>query len=248
MKRRPGPVRRRPAVIAVLAVGLAGAAIALIPRHDPAPAAAPRPPLLLITSLPLLFGEAFGLDKVGSPALRRLEQHYTVRPIGAADRASLMGQRLLLMAHPRAQPAELLVELDRWVRGGGRLLLLADPKLDWPSRLPLGDRLRPPPEFADTGLLKHWGLVLDGPEPDGPASLNVGGDVIATASPGRLRIEDKSGCALNAGGFIARCAIGRGRAVIIADADFLDVGDAATNSGRNLDLLDRELKALSAPD
>lgn len=244
MKHRPGPARRRPAVIAVLAVGLAGAAIALIPRHDPAP----RPPLLLITSLPLLFGEEFGLDKLGSPVLSRLEQHYAVRPIAAADRASLKGQRLLLMAHPRAQPAELLVELDRWVRGGGRLLLLADPKLDWPSRLPLGDRLRPPSEFSDTGLLRHWGLALDGPEPDGPASLDVGGDVIATISPGRLRIEGKGGCALDAGGFIARCTIGQGKAVIIADADFLDVEDAGARSTRNLDLLDRELKTLSAPD
>ena len=48
------------------------------------------------------------------------------------------------MAHPLAQPAEDLVALDDWVRGGGRVLLLADPMLEWPSKRPLGDPLRPP--------------------------------------------------------------------------------------------------------
>ena len=74
---------------------------------------------------------------------------------------------MLLMAHPLAQPAEALVDLDRWVRDGGRLLLLADPKLDWPSKRALGDTLRPPPAFADTGLLAHWGLRLDAPADGG---------------------------------------------------------------------------------
>ena len=63
------------------------------------------------------------------------------------------------MAQPLAQPAEDLVALDDWVRGGGRVLLLADPMLEWPSKRPLGDPLRPPPMFMDTGLLAHWGLA-----------------------------------------------------------------------------------------
>ena len=45
-------------------------------------------------------------------------------PIAVADEKSLQGQRLLLMAHPRAQPAEVLVQLDKWVQGGGKILLL----------------------------------------------------------------------------------------------------------------------------
>jgi hypothetical protein len=103
---------------------------------------AERPTLALLTSLPLVFGQQFSLDGGGSAALSRLEQRYSVQPVAVADGASLAGLRLLLMAHPRAQPAEALVELDRWVRGGGRLLLLADPRLDWHSDRPLGDRLR----------------------------------------------------------------------------------------------------------
>lgn len=191
--------------------------------------AADRPALALLTSLPLIFGESFGLDGGGSPALARLEQRYKVQPIGVADTASLTGHRLLLMAHPRAQPAEALVELDRWVRSGGSVLLLADPRLDWPSERPLGDRLRPPPAFADTGLLKHWGLELEAPP--------MGSEVTAgmLTSSGKCKIVDD--------GVVARCEIGRGLATVVADADFINSED---NEEGNLDLLIEELARLES--
>jgi hypothetical protein len=168
--------------------------------------------LALLTSLPLMFGESFGLEGGGSPALTRLEQRYNVRPIAVADAASLRGQELLFMAHPRAQPAEVLVDLDQWVRDGGRLLLLADPRLDWPSERPLGDLLRPPPAFADTGLLAHWGLKLIAPQPG--SDLTEG------------RLVGSGACEIADGGIVARCRIGRGKATIIADADFLNAGES----------------------
>jgi hypothetical protein len=164
--------------------------------------------MALLTSLPLIFGEEFGLERSGSAALTRLDQRYNVVPIGVADAASLSGQRLLLMAHPRAQPAGALVDLDRWVRKGGRVLLLADPRLDWESGRPLGGRLRPPPAFADTGLLAHWGLTLSGPTTDGRGYL-------AGTRSGRS-------CDVSNEGLVARCRIGAGAATIIADADFLN--------------------------
>lgn len=215
-------------------VGLAGlAALAawalagpdhLTPRD---PVEGPR--LALLTSLPLVFGESFGLEVGGSPVLKRLEQRYQVHLIGVADGASLKGQQLLLMAHPRAQPAEILVELDRWVRGGGHVLLLADPKLDWPSQRPLGDRLRPPPAFADTGLLRHWGLSLEAPRMDN--GLTAG------------RLTSKAGCRTSDDGMIARCKIGRGQATVIADADFLNV---ERDDAEELDLLIDELGRLES--
>jgi hypothetical protein len=211
----------------------AGGAVALAVADGPdAPAAreaSERPTLALLTSLPLTFGERFGLDG-GSPALTRLEQRYGVVPVPVADAASLKGQKLLLMAHPRAQPAEVLVELDQWVRGGGRVVLLADPLLSWESVRPLGDPLRPPPVFADTGLLAHWGVELSA---SGPGDIPV-----ETASPGKL-ISKR--CELASGGFIARCSVGKGRATIIADADFLNGGP------KNLDFLIDELARLERP-
>ena len=207
---------------AATAVILGGAGVLALSNqsHDVPDKRAPedRPALALLTSLPLVFGESFSLDNGGSAALSRLEQRYTVQPVGVADAASLKGQELLLMAHPRAQPAEALVELDQWVRRGGHVLLLADPRLDWPSERPLGDLLRPPPMFADTGLLSHWGLTLS------EAGL---------ASSGACAIADQ--------GLIARCRIGQGSATVIADADFIDVKEPGA---AGLDLLMSELDRL----
>lgn len=235
-----------------LIVLLAGAAIAaagamMMARRSPQPPgprpASQRPVLLLLTSLPLVFGDDFSLEANGSPALSRLETRYKVVPISVTDPSELAKGRLLLMAHPRAQPAEDLVALDEWVRGGGRVLLLADPMLEWPSERPLGDPLRPPSMFMDTGLLAHWGLRLDAPEERGPRALRLGGYDILGSSPGQL----SGGCKVSADRLVARCRIGSGRAVIVADADFLNVADLDGRTDRNLDALLAELAALEQP-
>ena len=211
-------------------------------RSPPAPRPAEqRPTLLLLTSLPIVFGEKFSLDDNGSAALSRLESRYRVRPISVADAGSLSGAKLLLAAHPSAQPAENLVALDAWVRSGGRLLLLADPLLEWHSERPLGDPLRPPPAFADTGLLRHWGLRLDAPDKRGPVERKVAGQRIMFASPGRLAGR----CAIEDDGLVARCALGKGRATIVADADFLDErGVEGAETADNLNWLNTELANL----
>ncbi len=234
---------RRTLLAMALVLLCAGAGAFILQRDPPpAPTAAPldrKPALALLTSLPLLFGEDFTLDSGGSPALTRLETRYRVVPVAVADAASLKGLRLLLMAHPRAQPAEVLVELDAWVRRGGRVVLLADPRLEWPSERALGDRLRPPPDFADTGLLGHWGLGLDGPIGTGPRMAQGPGTAVLTASPGTLTSRNDR-CRVESGGLVARCRIGRGTAMVIADADFLNVtGEGALDgpTGGNLDFL-----------
>jgi hypothetical protein len=198
-----------------------------------------RPQLLLLTSLPLLFPEQLELDSKPAPVLSALRSRYTIAPISVADRASLDHHRLLLMAQPQAQPAEVLVELDEWVRGGGRVLLLADPALEWPSRRPLGSLLRPPLAFPDTGLLGHWGLRLDAPDSLGPKTIEVGGSKIRTASPGMF-VSTGSNCSVESG-FVARCRIGGGEATVIADADFIN--SPGSNSA-NLALLLAELDRL----
>jgi len=225
--------RRR--VLLVIAVLLAaGAAVALALSRPSSPSLPPRPAgekptLLLLTSLPLMFGEDFSIDGGGSPALSAVEKRYRIVPISVSSPAELAKGRLLLMAHPLAQPAEELVALDRWVRGGGRVLLLADPLLEWPSRRPLGDPLRPQAMFTDTGLLGHWGLRLDAPDERGKALRKLGGMPVVTYSPGTLH----GGCEISPEGFVADCRIGRGRALVIADADLLNVDEPG--DGTNLD-------------
>ena len=189
-----------------------------------APAAAPadKPTLYLSTSLPLLFGEGFALDAARPAVVGALEQRFTLTAIDLPSQ--LPDGATLLAVQPRALPAEELVALDAWVRRGGRLVLLADPMLEWPSERGLGDKMRPPIMFDDTGLLTHWGLRLDAPEERGPVTR--GG--LVTVSPGTLVVE-KPGCVLEADGAVARCAVGKGRAVVVADADWLNdtlVGEA----------------------
>ena len=223
---------RRPGMRLILgglaALGIVGAGALAIGGSnrspDPRPrAASDRPVLLLVTTLPLVFPEEFTLRGGGSKALSALETRYAVVPIGTTDARSLRQGRLLLLAHPLAQPAENLVALDEWVRAGGRLLLLADPLLEWPSDHPLGDPRRAPIAFADTGLLRHWGLRLDAPDERGPRQSALGGERILTASPGTI-VRVGGACAVADAGLAATCDLGQGRAVIVADADFLNLG------------------------
>jgi hypothetical protein len=217
-------IRARPrALIAISILLLLGAIIFANSAHRSRPSAqaGEKRPLLLLTSLPLMFGQDFSLQDAGSPVLGALQKRYQVVPISVASPAELAKGRLLLMAQPFAQPAEDLVALDQWVRGGGRLLLFADPMLEWPSDKPLGDATRPPIMFADTGLLKHWGLRLDAPDERGQVLLGGGHNPVAYISPGRLLSRNPK-CELMRANIVAECRIGHGRVIVVADADMLN--------------------------
>ncbi|MGE5063073.1 MAG: hypothetical protein ACM3IG_03300 [Myxococcales bacterium] len=236
--------RARVRALSILFVAIvlaAAAAVAVIHREPRALGPrADRPALLLLTSLPLVFGEDFSIQDAGSPALKALNSRYRVIPISVADPAELAKGKLLVMAHPLAQPAEDLVALDRWVRSGGRVLLLADPMLEWPSKWPLGDPLRPPPMFMDTGLLRHWGVRLDAPDERGPATRKLGGFEVLTVSPGLL----SGRCTISGDRLVAHCRIGKGEATIIADADLLDAGGLGSKAAHNLDGVLEEIATL----
>jgi hypothetical protein len=236
---------RRRALLILLVAALAGGELALAAKSRDTPPARPvaqRPVLLLLTSLPLVFGEDFSLKGGGSQVLQRLQTRYRVRPISVSSTADLARGRLLLMAQPLAQTPENLVALDDWVRTGGRVLLLADPMLEWPSRRPLGDLLRPPPMFTDTGLLVHWGLRLDAPDRQGPATRTLGGYELLTVSPGSLA----GACKISGDRLVARCRVGKGRATIVADADLLDVQALGGAARHNLDGVIEELASLES--
>ena len=248
----PGRLR---ALGLLMIAALGAAAIALWARQrtespQPPRPDAEQPALLLLTGLPLMFGDQFSLEGNGSPALAALQERYLVKPISTGSAAELKRGRLLLMAQPSAQRPEDLVEIDTWVRSGGRVLVLADPALMWPSERPLGDPLRPPPMFADTGLLAHWGLRLDAPDEGGPRQLPIGDVQVLTGSPGTL-IATSNSCNVEKHGLVARCRIGRGRATIIADADFLDIDRPEGLDGptqNNLAALVAELTLLESSD
>ena len=209
---------RRRALVVILIVVVAGGLLATTLRQRSA-AQPGKPELLLLTSLPLVFGDDFDVRKQGSPVLATLSQRFRVRPISTSSREELARGRLLLMAQPPAQTPDNLVALDGWVRNGGRVLLLADPMLEWPSQRALGDPLRAPIMFTDTGLLGHWGLRLDAPDRRGPLRRTLFARAIIAASPGSLA----GTCSIGQQAFVADCRIGHGRAIVVADADLLNV-------------------------
>src|SRR5438445_6236021 len=235
--------RGRALLVALIAVASAAALAFVTTGREPKPLpprpTGERPNLLLLTSLPLIFGEDFSLSG-GSSALKRLEVRYRVIPISVTSPSELAKGRLLLMAQPLAQTAENLVALDDWVRGGGRLMILADPLLEWPSKRPLGDPLRPPPMFADTGLLAHWGLRLDAPDNRGAAGRRLAGYRVVTVSPGALH----GACSISPDRLVAECRIGKGEAIVVADADFIGADKLGSGSSHNLDALVAALAGL----
>jgi hypothetical protein len=86
--------------------------------------------------------------------------------------------------------------------------------------------------FPDTGLLAHWGLRLDAPEQHGDVERMLSGRTVTARSPGELY----GSCAVSKDHFVADCRLGHGRAIVVADADFLDV-DHVASSTNNLNAL-----------
>jgi hypothetical protein len=169
------------------------------------------------------------LDGVGHrpPLWRALGTRLDLRPLDHADARGLAGLNHLLIAQPRLLAPTELVALDQWVRAGGQAVVLADPLLHWPDRLPLGDPARAPLTSLLDPLLVHWGLHLR------PAVYDTTGDLVERrvladgalvqlVGASRFTLAPRADCALADGGLIARCRIGKGRAWLMADADWIN--------------------------
>lgn len=166
--------------------------------------------------------------------------------------SKLAGLKLIIMAQPRPLAAEENVALDRWVRGGGQLLLFADPILTRHSAFALGDKRRPQDIVMLGPLLRHWGLALnfDPGQRAGEHVVPALGLAIPVNLPGHFTQTGRHGpCQLKAGGFAAECRIGKGRALILADAALFEPqeGDSASRSAVLQALIDRVQRSRSKP-
>lgn len=199
-----------------------------------------RPELALMTTLPIYWGQGGDVRSVlageSPPGWVRpaLEQRFTVVPLDTLEAANLEKHRHLVLAQPRPlDPAEN-VALDRWVRGGGRLLLFADPLLTAHSPYPIGDRRRAQDVVLLSPILRHWGLelTLDEGEESGERWLALrGGARLPVDVPGRLQPLGTGGeCVFDAGQVIAECPLGRGRVVVVADAHLVSESEAEAGS------------------
>ena len=155
--------------------------------------------------------------------VRAISARYRVVPLARIDEKSLEGA-ILVLAQPRGLAGEELVAIDSWVRKGGKALVFTDPELVWPSELPLGDPRRAPPIGLLDPLLTHWGLTLASPAMTdaGPERrIAIAQSTVAVAWAGRWQVRSRD-CRLESEALVADCRIGKGRALLVADADLLD--------------------------
>lgn len=205
-------------------------------------------PVGLFTTLPILWAESAdvaGLLADDAPphwARAELERGGAVVPLdtlagtGAGARPPLGGLSLLVMAQPRPLSPDENVALDAWVRGGGRVLLFADPLLTAESAYPLGDKRRPQDVVLLSPILGRWGLALafDEDRLPGEAEADAFGVALPVNLPGQLSLTGNRGnCTLAARGIAARCRIGRGSVVVVADAALFEAVDSGDSLRRD---------------
>lgn len=209
---------RRGARVAALALLFVGGC-------DPGDPPASAPPVSVLTGLPLFFGEADPVSLLSgedarSGIVQLLSRVRRLRPVDALTHTSLADHATLLIIQPHQLAPVELVALDDWVHRGGRVLIFADPALVWEVGFPDGDPRRPPPASLLDPLFGHWGLTLEGPAGNAPSRVEIAGRMVMPVEPGRWRSD--GACIVEAAGLLARCQLGRGRALLVADVDMLD--------------------------
>lgn len=202
--------------------------------------ASPQPTLAVMTSLPIIWAEgdvgAMLSDDTSESWVRAaLDERFRLEPL---DRLTqLGGQDFLLLAQPRALAGDENVALDEWVRGGGRVLLLADPLLTAHSRYALGDARAPQPVALLSPILDRWGLELRFDPAQSPDEAQTGGPLaIPVRMSGTLHRTERgfeSDCNISENALVADCAIGSGRALVVADAALIEDGDHPSDSAQS---------------
>jgi hypothetical protein len=224
-----------------LALIAAAASLAAACRPMPEPGQSKRRPTIgVMTTLPLIWGEAADVGELLAPQARQswvrqeLENRFALEPLDTLDDASLAGIDRLVLAQPRALSPSENVSLDGWVRRGGKLLLFADPMLTRHSRFPVGDRRRPQDVALLSPILAHWGLELlfDEGQGAGTRIVEVQGMTLPVDLSGSFKLSRQGSCTLMASGLLARCGIGKGRVLALADAAVLDDPESESLAGR----------------
>jgi hypothetical protein len=226
-------------------------AAALLAGCSPSGSSTERLNLHLLTSPSLFWGEGDIASAVQHktdrpPLIRHLEATWRVVPLDIARPDQLRPVSLLLVIQPQALAPDELVALDDWVRAGGHALILADPDLRGASSLKKGDARQPPPSTLLLPLLSHWGLTLVPDPPGVPRRMIRSADGLVPAPGSGRWISQSRDCTVTAA-VIARCTLGKGVAVSVADADFaISAKDsAAQEAGQRL--IDQLLEGLG-PD
>lgn len=188
------------------------------------PPPAPRLRVGLLSGPPL-FGPQSEGGFGGSPLWRVVSRDVAMHPLDAIETERIDSLDAMLIIQPRALAPDELVALDNWVRLGGHGVVLADPELLWDDDRAMGHPLKPPRHSLLGPLLNRWGVALEPAAVRSPGADPVerrflaDGAMLQLAGASRFRLTGAA-CRLAEQGLIARCSIGKGSAILIADADF----------------------------
>jgi len=175
-----------------------------------------KPPIGLMTSLPIYWGEAqrgevflgegdaiknaLSADAPRHWVRESLEQKYEIVPLdtlAAPDSVSpaqaLHELPILILAQPRPLVPADFAAVDAWIGEGGIALIFADPLLTEHSAFALGNPMRPEGAALMSPVLARWGLqqVFDESQPVEPHSLSLEGLDIPVHQYGRFEfLED----------------------------------------------------------
>lgn len=259
------PIRGRAALVVgsaltlVLALSGCSAAPAAPPPED---AVKERVPLGLMTSLPLYWPPGAGLADLATGAAgipwqrQAIERGFDIVPLDtltpipalspdAPDTDPLAGLERLAVIQPRGLSPGDNVALDRWVRGGGLLLLILDPALTGDYDLPLGDPRRPVDTALIPPVVKRWGLAIS-VSAEGTAEGGLRSQVlpdfgrVPLAHPGTISVIATHGergdhcVAIGPNTAMAQCRIGNGQVLLIADAAIFEHRELAGEGGAGL--------------
>jgi len=251
--------------IAVLLLALA-AILGLLLQCSPAATSTtdkdvPRVKIQLMTSLPIVWGDGASMENIltgkasPAPIYAHWQKQYDIAAVDSFDGLETSDTDIVLLVQPPAMDPADFVAIDTWVRAGGKAIILTDPMLIWPTDYPIGDKRRPLSSGLLSPLLGQWGLELQlADDKAGSAELQfpeakITAVGIGTFKPVAMPENEKAACALSAGNVMARCALGDGHAIILADADFLNdalwnksSGNAVPDAPRLIDIFIDDLQ------
>lgn len=260
------PIRQH-GKIAIVALVAAAAALLFVfwPRADDPEAPIERHPLALMTSLPIYWPEGADIASIvggagEQPWVRTvIERRYELVPLdslsAAADGESgpLNGFDRLLLAQPRGLSPADNEALDSWVRGGGRLLYLLDPMLTGQYSVPVGDPRHPTLVGLVPPVILRWGLAMqyldqqpfdlhEASYGDGLLPVQLAGDILILDEADGFNEEQlaaRGSCEVLGEGLAARCKVGKGQVLVVADAAVLEMFEPTGETQQQLlDLLD----------
>jgi hypothetical protein len=141
--------------------------------------------------------------------LQALGARWDLRGVQAMTFEAIDGLPVVVVMLRRPLAYSEAIDLDAWVRAGGRALVLAEPGRSWAG----------PGDTVESNLRDStWGLRLAARN-DGPLAL-PGGGTLMLRNAGRWTAS--AGCSLRVDSFMAECRPGKGRVLLVADTGLLD--------------------------